>query len=338
MATPTQRGRPGVGSREESCVDTTRFTVVLGGEARMEIDDVRRVLILGSGTMGRQIAWQFATHGYEVVLHDVSHQALADASTAIDRFANEFIESGRSSSGDVGETRARVLFERDAARAASGIDLVSESVPEQPRLKRRVFAEFHQLCPHETIFTTNTSSLLPSKIATATGRPERFCAFHFHQPVWVSNVVDVMPHPGTDPDVVELLRELAHRIDQTPIVLLKESPGYVFNAMLDAVLSSAMQLSAEDVATIEDVDRAWMGVTNMPIGPFGILDLVGIDLAYDVVAEKTKLVAFLPSVRRVRHLLGTKVERGELGMKSGRGFYEYPNPAFQQPDFVSGTP
>jgi 3-hydroxybutyryl-CoA dehydrogenase len=301
----------------------------------MELDDVRQVLIIGSGTMGRQVGWQFASHGYDVVLHDVDDRALGDAVAELDRYAREFENKGLLTAADASEARARIELESDAAKAASRASLVNESVFENLDLKRRIFAQFHELCPPEAVFTTNTSSLLPSKIAGRSGRPGRFCAFHFHQPVWDSNVVDIMPHPGTDPDVVTLLRQLALRIDQVPIILEKESPGYVFNAMLDAVLSAAMQLGAENVATIEDVDRAWMGITKMPIGPFGILDLVGIDLAYDVVAGKTNLATFLPRVRRLRRSLKTKVEAGELGMKSGKGFYEYPNPAYEQPDFFT---
>jgi 3-hydroxybutyryl-CoA dehydrogenase len=293
--------------------------------------------MIGSGTMGRQVGWQFATHGYDVVLYDVKDQALRDAETTLDGLVEEFTSNGLLTAAQASESRARIEFESDAAKAASGADLVSESVLENLDLKRRVFARFHDHCPPETVFTTNTSSLLPSKIAGSTGRPGQFCAFHFHQPVWDSNVVDIMPHPDTDPEVVTLLQRLAVRIDQAPIVLRKESPGYVFNAMLDAVLGAAMQLRAENVASIEDVDRAWMGVTKMPIGPFGVLDLVGIDLAYDVVAQKTNLATFLPRVRRLRRSLKAKVDAGELGIKSGRGFYEYPDPAYQHPDFVAGV-
>ena len=302
----------------------------------MQVDDVRRVLMIGSGTMGRAVGWQFATHGYDVVLYDTNERALVDTAAELDRFAQEFTDRGLLVAAEAREARARIGLESDAANAAQGVSLVSESVFENLDLKRQVFAQFHELCPPDAIFTTNTSFLLPSKIAGSTGRPGRFCAFHFHQPVWDSNVVDVMPHPGTHSEVVALLRRLAFRIDQVPIVLKKESPGYVFNAMLDAILSAAMQLRAEDVATIEDVDRAWMGITKMPIGPFGILDLVGIDLANDVVAEKTSLATFLPRVRRLRRLLRAKVEAGELGIKSGRGFYDYPEPAYQRPDFVAG--
>jgi 3-hydroxybutyryl-CoA dehydrogenase len=303
----------------------------------MQIDDVRRILMIGSGTMGTQVGWQFATRGYDVVLYDVSDRALDDAAAALDRFAQEFTDRGLLVAAEARQARARIGLESDAAEAAQGVSLVSESVSESLELKRQVFAQFHELCPPEAVFTTNTSFLLPSKIAGSTGRPGQFCAFHFHQPVWDSNVVDVMPHPGTHSEVVTLLRRLALRIDQVPIVLRKESPGYVFNAMLNAVLGAAGQLRAEEVASIEDVDRAWMGVSKMPIGPFGILDLVGIDLADDVVAAKTRFLAFLPRVRRLRRFLKTKVEAGELGVKSGKGFYDYPEPAFQRPDFVTGT-
>jgi 3-hydroxybutyryl-CoA dehydrogenase len=302
----------------------------------MRFEDVQRILMVGSGTMGRQAGWQFATHGYDVVLYDVSDRALREAEATLDDLARDFTGSGLLTEAEASEARARIQVEGDAAKAAREASLVSESVLENLELKRRVFARFHDLCPPETIFTTNTSSLLPSKIARSTGRPGRFCAFHFHQPVWESNVVDIMPHPGTDPEVVTLLHHLAVRIDQVPIVLGKESSGYAFNAMLDGVLSAAMQLRAEGIATVEDVDRAWMGVTKMPIGPFGVLDLVGIDLAHDVVTQKTNLAAFLPRVRRLRNLLKAKVDAGELGIKSGKGFYEYPEPAYQRPDFVAG--
>ena len=177
--------------------------------------------------------------------------------------------------------------------------------------------------------TTNSSTLVPSQYAEATGRPARFCALHFHQPIWSSNVVDIMPHPGTDPAVVVLVRDFARTIDQIPILLQKESPGYVFNAMLDAVLSAASDLVARNVATFEDVDRSWMGITGMPVGPFGIMDLVGLDLIYSIVLRKAGIFRFLPAARRPLSVLESYVERGKLGLKTGEGFYTYPDPAFE---------
>ncbi len=302
----------------------------------MQGNVLNRVLIVGAGTMGRQVALQCAMHGYEVALYDIAPEVLEAAMKQIDSFATELTAEGRLTESEATAALGRISTTNDPGKAAEGADLLSESVPENPKLKGQVLGQFNALCPSHTIFTTNTSSLLPSQFASASGRPGQFCALHFHQPVWSSNVVDIMPHPGTSAETVALIHDFAQSIDQIPIILKQESAGYVFNAMLDAVLSAALRLVADEVATVEDIDRAWMGISQMPIGPFGILDLVGIDLAYEITAQKSKWVSFLPQVRRVRQLLEAKVDGGKLGMKSGEGFYTYPNPAFQQPGFVAG--
>ena len=220
--------------------------------------------------------------------------------------------------------------------AAVEADLVSESVPEDPKLKAKVFAQFHELCPPRTIFTTNTSSLVPSMYATATGRPAQFAALHFHGPVWVSNVVDIMPHPGTAPEVVTLLADFARRIGQIPIVLQKENYGYVFNTMLSAVNREALTLAANGVAAVEDVDRAWMGVMKMPIGPFGIMDLVGLDTVWDITDYWAQQLENDPQLRTNANFVKAYIAKGWLDLKSKQGFYRYPKPAFQQPGFVEG--
>lgn len=299
----------------------------------MDINDIQRVLIVGAGTMGRQIALQCAMHGYQVALYDIVPEILRDAQKQIAFFAREMTARGRLTESEAAAALARISATADPATAAQGADLLSESVPERPKLKGQVLGQFNQLCPEHTIFTTNTSDLVPSQFAAATGRPDRFCAFHFHQPVWSSNVVDIMPHPGTAAGIVPLLHDFARRIDQIPIFVKREHHAYVFNTMLNALLGSAMELAAGDVATIEDIDRAWMGVTKMPIGPFGVLDLVGIDLAYEIATRQTDQQA-----KRIIDLLREKVDQGHLGRKSGAGFYNYPDPAFEQPEFVSGTP
>jgi 3-hydroxybutyryl-CoA dehydrogenase len=149
-------------------------------------------------------------------------------------------------------------------------------------------------------------------------------------------VVDIMPHPGTSPETVTLLHDFARSIDQIPIHVQKESPSYVFNAMLDAVLNSATQLAVEGVASVQDIDRAWMGIMKTPLGPFGIMDLVGLDLVYDITVLKTKGVSYMPQARKVLNFFKAYVDEGKLGMKSGEGFYVYPNPAFERPGFVEG--
>ncbi len=149
----------------------------------MRIDDIQRVLILGAGIMGRQIGLQCARYGYEVRIYDLMPEALQAAEEQIKRFAREFVTEGMLSESAAAAALARITFTSDPVLAAEEADLLSESLPEQPKLKGKVLGQFNALCPERTLFTTNSSSLVPSQFAAATGRPDRFCALHFHQPV-----------------------------------------------------------------------------------------------------------------------------------------------------------
>jgi 3-hydroxybutyryl-CoA dehydrogenase len=300
----------------------------------MKIEDVRRVLVVGAGTMGQEIGLQCAMHGYDVALYDVSEDALAGARERHRAVLTNFVAEGRLSEPLKEATLARITGTTDPEEAAAGADLLSESVPEQPARKREVFAQFNRLCPSRTVFTTNTSSFVPSMFAEASGRPTQFAALHFHHVVWVSNVADVMPHPGTAPETVALLEAFARRIGQIPIVCQKESHGYVFNAMLNALNGAALTLVANGVASVRDVDRAWMGVMKMPIGPLGILDGVGLDTAYDITKYWADALGD-PQLKKNAELLESYVDEGRLGTKTGEGFYRYPDPAYQQPDFLN---
>ncbi len=299
----------------------------------MQIDDVRRVLIIGSGTMGLQIGLQCATHDCDVVLYDIDPGALEAGMARLRGYANDQVKAGVIDVAGRERALGAITTTTDPATAAADVDLVSESVPEDPALKGGVFGQFNALCPPRTIFTTNTSSLLPSMFAAATGRPDRFAALHFHQPVWSGNVVDVMPHPGTSPETTELLLAFARRIGQIPIRLRKESYGYVFNAMYNAINTAAVTLVANGVTSLEDVDRAWMGIFKMPIGPFGMLDDVGLDTVWHITDYWARQLGDA-QLRTNADFLKTYVERGCLGAKSGEGFYHYPNPAYATPGFV----
>ena len=299
----------------------------------MQIDDVRRVLIIGSGTMGQQIGLQCATHGCQVVLYDIDPVALEAGMARMRAYADEQVRTGIIDAGTRDRALAAIATTTDPATAAADVDLVSESVPEDPALKGRVLGQFDALCPPRTIFTTNTSSLLPSMFAAATGRPDRFAALHFHQPVWSGNVVDVMPHPGTSQDTTELLLAFARRIGQIPIHLRKESYGYVFNAMYNAINTAAVTLVANGVASLQDVDRAWMGIFKMPIGPFGMLDDVGLDTVWHITDYWARQLGDA-QLRTNADFLKPYLDRGCLGTKTGEGFYRYPDPAYARPGFV----
>lgn len=302
----------------------------------MNVEDVQRILIIGAGHMGREIGFQCAYHGYDVVLYDADPAVLEKLPAEVEAHVQPFIAGGFLDGERVQAALGRLTTEADPATAAAGADLVSESVPEDPRLKGRVFSHFHDLCPAHTVFTTNTSTLVPSQFAGDTGRPVQFAAFHFHTPVWISNVVDVMPHPETAPETVTLLEAFAHRIGQIPIVLHKEHHGYVFNSLLNVLLGEAMMLAEQGVADPEDVDRAWMGVMGTEMGPFGIIDLVGLDTVWKITDYWAGRLFWRRQLRRNANFIKGYLDQGRQGRKNGRGFYDYPHPAFERDGFVQG--
>lgn len=304
-------------------------------EVTIVIGDIRRVLVIGSGTMGMEIGFQCALHGCDVALTDADPAALASLPDRARAYGQGIVDAGFLPGAGLEAALGRMRTLATAVDGAPHADLVIECVPEDPALKGRVFAELHPLCPPATIFATNTSTLLPSMFADTTGRPDRVVAFHFHIPVWRSNVVDVMPHAGTDPEVVDALVAFGRRIGQVPIRLEQERPGYVFNALYGAVNREAMTLVANGVATFATVDRAWMGVFKMAVGPFGMLDEVGLDTVWHI-TDYWATATGDEQLRRNADLLKGYVDRGRLGTKSGAGFYDYPEPAFRRPGFLAG--
>ena len=304
----------------------------------MELKDIKKVLILGAGTMGQQIGFVCAMHEYNVTIYDISDDILKASMQRIEKLgASFFLPFGRITADQLKDIMGRITATSDQNVAAIDADIINESVPENPELKAKVFAQFNKLCPERTIFTTNTSLLLPSKFAAATGRPEKFAALHFHD-VRVNNVVDVMPHPGTDPAVTQLVHDFAESIGQIAIMLHRENNGYVFNAMISSLCTSAMTLVTTGVASIEDVDRAWMGVTRMPIGPFGIMDQMGLKTVWNVNDYWAHNTQDIPDnqMQVNADFLKQYVDRGELGAKTKKGFYSYPLPKYTQAGFLSG--
>jgi 3-hydroxybutyryl-CoA dehydrogenase len=159
--------------------------------------------------------------------------------------------------------------------------------------------------------------MLPSQFAEISGRPEKFCALHFHD-VFYSRVVDIMPHPGTDLSLVPILEDFGKSINQVPVYVQKENHGYIFNAMLLACIGAAGKLLTKGIATVEDIDKSWMVNFHMPMGPFGILDSIGLDTAWHVTHTLPD-----PASQAFAELLKTYIDAGKLGEKSGEGFYKY---------------
>jgi len=301
----------------------------------VKIEDVKRVLILGAGTMGQQIGLQCAIHGYDVVYYDLSQEILDKAMRRVAKLGSWYASTGRLTEDSLQQALARISATPDPAKAAQDADLVSESIPEDPELKGRVFSLFHTLCPERTVFTTNTSMLVPSMFAEATGRPEKLIALHFHD-LRANNIADLMPHPRTAPEVVDLVQDFAKRIGQIVILLRRENGGYVFNTMLSSLFSSALSLASRKVARIEDIDRSWMGVMHTTMGPFGIMDQIGLSTVWTITDYWAKKTGDAQAQANA-DFLKQYIDKGHLGFKTNQGFYSYPDPAYTKPDFLSGS-
>lgn len=292
---------------------------------------IKNVTIIGTGTLGSRIGLQAAISGYRVIFYDISDSALEKTKPLIDKIIAQLIKAETFDASKKSETLSRISYTTDLKIALANCDFISESVTEELSIKEKVWKQIGELAPAKTIFTTNTSYLLPSQLAAISGRPQKFCAFHFHD-VFYARVVDIMPHPTTDPSMIPLLQELGKSLNQVPVIVKKESPGYIFNFMLMAVLGAAGRLKTKDIASIEDIDRSWMVNFHMPTGPFGIIDNIGLDTAWHVVKERDDT----PS-QAFAKLLKEYIDQGKLGEKTGEGFYKYPKPAYRDSGFLIGS-
>jgi 3-hydroxybutyryl-CoA dehydrogenase len=294
-----------------------------------QLSDIKNVLILGSGTLGLRVGLACALNDYKVTIYDVNSAVFNDAQKIHDRLFRGWLKEGQINAQEVAKAKAAIQWTTNADTAVADADLISESVTENRALKEQVWQQFGKICPAKTIFTTNTSYLLPSMFAGISGRPELFCALHFHD-VFHANVVDVMPHPGTTTWLVPLLVDFGKSINQIPVVMDKESPGYIFNSMLMAVLGAAGALVTYNITSIENVDKSWMGNFKVNMGPFGIIDEIGLDTAWHVVSERQDE----RSVKFAK-LLSSYIDKGQLGCKTGEGFYKYPKPRYKRADFLA---
>jgi 3-hydroxybutyryl-CoA dehydrogenase len=297
----------------------------------MTIKEIGTVCCIGAGNMGCFNAIKAAISGYDVVVYDIDEEHLQQADQHFQGLTAFRVGSAYCAEQDIAPALARVSLVADLELATARADLVTESVFERLQIKREVHRKLDQVCPAHTLLTTNSSNLLLSDIEDAVSRGDRFAAMHSYM---ASPLVDIVGGPRTSPATIDILQRYVASINAVPLVLKKEYPGYVLNAVLGPVLTTALFLLAEGVADCEQVDRAWMQHRSAPMGPLGMLDLIGLGLVYDSWLNRED-EGPIPGLRpRVLELLRPFVERGELGMQSGRGFYRYPEPAYQQAGFL----
>ena len=282
--------------------------------------NINHILVVGAGAMGSQIAMVCALAGYQVSLQDISEAMLDQARTQLDERLARNVEKGRLTAEDRISAFGRLTFTTDLSVAQSA-DFLIEAVVEKLDIKRTLFAELDRLAPRHAILVTNSSSFVPSQIASATARPDRVCNMHFFNPALVMQCVEVVRGPQTSQATVDATVELARRMGKIPVVLQREIPGFIANRILNAVRDEAIALFEGGVASVEDIDTVCRTALGYPMGPFELMDLTGIDIGY-----YTKQARFAESGEPAdlpSRSVTEKVERGELGRKTGKGWYEY---------------
>ena len=279
---------------------------------------MERVLVVGAGTMGAQIAMVCALAGHDTTATDVADDALRRAERTLRARTDRDVGKGRRDRADVDAAFTRLTFTTDLDAAAASADLVIEAAVEELAVKREVLARLDALAPAHAILATNSSAIMASQLADATGRPDRVANLHFFNPALVMRCVEVV---GSDPAVVAALTAFARGLGKQPVVLHREIPGFVANRILGALRDEAVFLLENGVSSVEDIDAACRTALGHPMGPFELMDLTGIDIGYHAKLARHAVTGDprdLPS-----RTVTEKVERGELGRKTGRGFYTY---------------
>ena len=280
----------------------------------------QRVTVIGAGTMGHGIAYAATLAGDHVTLTDAQPQALARANDKLTALLAGGVKRGKLSDADAAATTARLRFEPDLRAAADGAEVVIEAVVEEIQVKQRVLREVEAFVPGRTLIATNTSSLSIADLATALRQPGRFVGMHFFNPVHIMKLVEVVTHPKASPEAVERAVAVARRLGKEPIVV-GDSPGFA-SSRLGVVLGlEAMRMLEQHVASAEDIDKAMELGYNHPMGPLKLTDLVGLDVRL-AIAEYLHRTLGQPQYAPPR-ILRDKVAKGELGKKTGKGFYSW---------------
>ncbi|WLP93137.1 3-hydroxyacyl-CoA dehydrogenase family protein [Gordonia sp. NB41Y] len=277
-----------------------------------------KVMVAGAGAMGSQIAMVTALAGHEVTLYDLDPTMLESSVAALRGRMDSQVAKGRRTADDVDAAFARLT----TTTALTGdVDLVIEAIVEKLEIKRQFFTDVDALCGPGTILASNSSSFVPSAMASTTGRPDRFVILHFFNPALVMRCVEVVRGPETSDETAATAVAFVEQIGKLPVVLDKEIPGFVANRLLNAVRDEALALYEGGYAGIEAIDTAARTALGYPMGPFELMDLTGVDIGYHTKMGRfaeTGDPADAPSAT-----VSALVERGDLGRKTGRGIYLY---------------
>ncbi|MBS6418639.1 MAG: 3-hydroxyacyl-CoA dehydrogenase [Olsenella uli] len=308
--------------------------------------DFKKVTVAGGGVLGSQIAFQSAFRGFDVTVWLRSDASIGRAKPKFERLRTIYLQTleaaktnpaawargfGPERPDDAGIDALKEQVERAYASLklttsydeAADADLVIESIAEDPAQKIAFYQELAKHLPERTVIATNSSTMLPSAFAEATGRPEKYLALHFANEIWRNNTGEVMGHAGTGQAYYDQVVEFAEAIGMVPLCLHKEQPGYILNSMLVPFLNAAEALWANGVADPETIDKTWQLGTGAPAGPFRILDVVGLTTAYNIVIMDPRSKDPETVQGKIASKLKAKIDAGETGVNAGKGFFDY---------------
>lgn len=280
---------------------------------------IRQISVIGSGTMGRGIAYLAAVAGYDTVLHDVEAGALDAAKANIESALRKGVEKNKITDADANAALERLHTVSDLEAAVNGADLIVEAVPEDFELKVELFSQADIFCPPETIIASNTSSISITKLASNVERRDRFVGMHFFNPPHVMKLIEIVRGDRTSAETIDIVRDVAEKMGKTAIIV-RDSPGFATSRLGVAIGLEAIRMLEEGVGSAEDIDRAMELGYNHPMGPLRLTDLVGLDVRLGI-AEY--LASTLGPRFEPPQLLRDLVAQGKLGKKTGEGFYRW---------------
>ena len=281
---------------------------------------VKKIGVIGAGTMGHGIALVCAKAGFEVVLHDVKDEYVKKGLSSIEKFLEKSIEKGKMTA----EEKKTILSHIKGTTRLEDFkdaDVIVEAIIEDVKTKKEVFSKLDQLCKKEAIFASNTSTIPITDLASSTKRPEQFIGMHFMNPVPLIKLVEVIRGLRTSNETALLIKQLAEKLEKTPIEV-NDGPGFISNRVLFAMINEAMFCVLDGTGTVESIDSIMKLGMNHPMGPLELADLIGLDVCLGIMTVLYE--GFNDSKYRPCLLLKKMVQAGYLGRKTGKGFYTYP--------------